>query len=472
MKNFGATWIMALVVAALAGYTFYEYKHAAEDLDRAQGERLAFTLKREDINEITLTSKGETTVLRKDGEQWKVVKPVEDLAENNAIEGYLFQVLVLKLKMFRSAEEGKDTNYAEFGLDKPSSAIELAAGDKRQSLAISSKNAFDGSFYVRQGDEVLLGDTGLAQIAERPAANFRSRHLWRFENATVEQVHVELGKDKFSFTRDKDKWTVPDKADFPLDAAKVSAWVEKVQDTLPSEFVKEERTDEDLRAYLLLKPAAVIRLGYKDKDGKAGEWVLTLGQDRAEDVFLYTNQRSTIYKATKAVADALRMPLEYFRDGHPPFQFDVERAREVRIKTAKFTHNFNKTESGWTLQGGPGDLELDQEKLVQLFQKIRNLEASEFSPKPVALKTAPQIEIRGEDGATVFTLAWGDEVKGTSAWNKNTALYRVNTSLHKGTVHVAKDKLDKLVDESMVRKKIAPLPEKPANKSESKPEKK
>ncbi|MBX3023195.1 MAG: DUF4340 domain-containing protein [Bdellovibrionales bacterium] len=461
MKGFRATWAMSALVVVLAGYTYYEYRNASRDLDRAQGERQAFTLKREDINEIRLSSKGESTLLRKEGDDWKVIEPVADLAEGTAIEGFLFQTLPIKLKTFRGEEDGPP-NFAEYGLEIPDSSIELATKDAREKLDVSAKHAFDGSFYVRSNGEALLGDAGLAQIVGRPPSNFRSRRLWRNDEAAVERVDVSFdgGRDKYTLQMTNGKWDLEPKSAFQVDSEKVEKWIEKVQNLLPNDFEKEGLTAEEKSKYLLAKPATVVTFKYKGKDGKLAEWQMTLGQDRAEDVFVYTDQRPTIYKTSKVSTAGIKVPPQFFREGKAPFQFDVEKAREVRVTVAKESHLFKKTDKGWELaEGASKDLELDQEKLVQLFQNVRNLEAQEFVPG-ATVKAAPQVEIHGDGGQVLLALAWGDQYKAKSPWNGASTFRFVKTNLGKEVMGMAADKLDKLVDAHLLVNKSSSTPEK------------
>jgi hypothetical protein len=472
MKSFRATWVFIAVVVGLAGWTFYEYKHASEDLDRDQGERQAFTFKREDLDTLRMTAAGQTAELTRSGDAWKIVKPVDDMAESSAVEGFLYQLLALKLKVFRDDDGSKAADWAKYGLQPPKATIEIGSKGKMQSLAISTKNAFDGSFYVRLGDELLLGDPGLAQIADRPGSSFRSRRLWRDDDANVEHATVELEKEKYTLVKEKDGWALQPKPSFPLNKDKIGAFIEKIQDFLPSEIVKEGIDDSDKSQYLLKKPFEVITFDYKNKAGKDTQWTLTIGQSRGDEYFVYTNLRPTIYKATKAAAEKLHMPPAAFRDGRTPFQFPVEQAREVRVHMDKFSHTFKKNDSGWALADADNkDLELEQEKLVQLFQNIRNLDALEFAAAGQGIKGPPQIEILGDKGI-LFTLAWGDEYKAKSPWNAGATLRPVKTNLGgKEIAGLPKDKLEKLVDATLVRKK-APAAAKPENMSTTGPEKK
>jgi hypothetical protein len=227
----------------------------------------------------------------------------------------------------------------------------------------------------------------------------------------------------------------------------------RVQDFLPNDFDKENFSDEDKAANLLTKPSAKIQIDFKDKQGASHQWVLTLGQDKGEEVYLFTNQRPTLYKTSRASADTIRVSPLYFRDGKAPFQFEVEAAREVRLNTPKNKYVIKKGDGGWHLDGAAENLELDQEKLVQLFTNLRSLEAQEFLSQAKGIKAPPQIEIRGDKGQVLFSLSWGDEYKAKSPWLNALSLRAVKTNQSTDILGVERSKVELLDNPALVKAK-------------------
>ncbi len=457
MKGFHGTWIMFAVVALLAAYTFYEFKNSEDDLAAAKGDRRLFYLLRDDLEEIELVAKGFTTVLRKDGENWKMVKPVDDLAESSAVEGFVFSLLSQKGKEFQSVDDAKNTKFAEYGLDPVVSSVTVRGKGKTEKLEISSKNTFDGQFFVRSNgaQEVLVGDRALAQLVEREPQSFRSRRIYR-ESGEVRQIEVKVDsevKDSYTLKREKDQWVMVPDPGFAIDTVKTNMWMQKVQGLTPSGVVAETLSEEDRSAFLLKKPSMTVKMD---------SWELILGQDKAEDVYLFTNKRPTVYKAVATTVDAVRVPKIYFRDGRLPFKFDLELAREVSVKTAKVTDSFVKKDSSWALKSARADSELDSDKLVALIQGVQGLEAQEFlgsSDKGSGFPAEPQVVIKDAGGKTLFSLAWGAEYKPKYGFNKGYMFRYVKTSLGPEIVGLPKEKLDRLVDSGLIKKKA--MPDKP-----------
>src|SRR4051794_35815813 len=112
-----STAVVAALVALLAGYTAWEYKKAAMHTgDTAQEKRLFFFVP-EQVDRFKLIRGSETVLVEREGEDWKIKQPVEDMAEKSAVEAFLYSVMIQKGKIFRDADESKTTKYGEFGLE-------------------------------------------------------------------------------------------------------------------------------------------------------------------------------------------------------------------------------------------------------------------------------------------------------------------------------------------------------------------
>lgn len=460
MKAFRSTGILFLLVAALAAYTFYEYRNAEKDADLDLGEVAAFEMKREDIGSIKLVLKGIEIDLVKNGDQWQMQKPVQDWAENASVDGFLLSLLSQKLKAPHGDEEQKNIEWSTFGLEAAPATIEISGKGKTERLQVSEKTAYDGSYFARRGDQLFLGDPAFNQIMARSPASFRSRKLWREPETTqIESVRVELATDgmrptAFQIKKSGDTWALEPKPGFDTDAEKLAAWIERVKDLMPNDFIQESVSEADKKTFLLSKPSLKVDMKLKRADGQEAHWSVLLGQDKGEDVYLTTGQASTVYKTSKSGLAQLRVNEAFFRNGNKPFAVDVEKAREVEIVTDRWHHTFVKEESSWSLKDELKDLEFDQDKLVGLMQNIRSLEATEFFPPAKSAKTRTRVKIRDAQGAEIFALAWGDEFRPEKPWNQGFKYEFVKTSLEKDILGVQKEKLDRLIDEGIVKKKV------------------
>ncbi len=439
MKSFRSTWLMSLIVFGLAAYTVFEYKKSQSEGGLAENERLAFTLSPDQAVELKIKRGEETIILSKKGEEWQMIEPVEDKADLPSVQGYLYTLLSERVRTFRIDDDAKKApDWSEVGLDKPAALIEVSGAGKTEALSIGGKNAFDGSFYVREKDELLLGDTGFAQLRDRTANSFRTRRLWRESSAEVERVDLNLEGDKYSLVKTGGHWSIEPKPAFAVDEEKIEEWIERMQGFSPSEIVKDGIEARDKVEFLLLKPSFIASVG---KD-----WVFTAGQDRAEDVFVYTNKRNTIYKTSQSGLSDIRVKRSYFRNGHKGFSFPLEQVRRIEVAVNGNARAIVKNDSGWALEGADSkDFELDQGRLATFLQNVRSLNGKEFFAKGEGFAN-PQIIMRDAKGGELFALSWGAQIKG-----KNDIYVRTN--LEKEVMSLSKDKIDELIPREMVRKK-------------------
>jgi hypothetical protein len=428
---------MFALVAGLAGYTVYEYKDSEDTAGTAKGEKRIFHLLRDDLEEITILSKGTETVLKRQEGQWQMTKPVEDLAEASAVEGFIYSTLTQKGREFREA--GGKVGWAEYGLEPAGGKISIRGKGKTEAMEVSSKNAFDGSFFVRVGDEVWLGDRGLAQLLEREPASFRSRKIYRGpEQVNDVEVQLDYGgvRESFRVKRSgaEDLWTMDPDPGFAVDSAKVAEWVQKLTALHGSDFVPEMPAS---------KPSMEVKLGGS---------TVTFSGDAGADVMVNVTGRPAVYKVGASSLDTVRVPKVYFRDGKAPFKFKLELVKEIEVHTGGVDNLFVKGETNWEIKRPVAGLSLDQDKLVEMIHAIQNLEAAEFVEGAKGLPPAPQIAFRGKGGETIFSLSWGSDYKPKYGFNKSSALRYARVSGLKESVGLPKDKLERLVDSAIIKK--------------------
>jgi hypothetical protein len=433
-RKIRASWLMSLMVAGLAIYTFMDYRKAQDEGTFAEDERASFSLRSQDIDYLLIERATDPVELhrREDG-QWHMTKPLVDEVEETSALSYLLSLTTQRVRLFNpEGEKQLSVDWAKFGLAPP--AVKFVAGSKgkKEDLSLGTVNAFDGSFFLRQKDELLIGDTGFAQLNARTSKSFRSRAVWR-EKGAIDKAEVERENITYTIAKKDGQWQIEPKPSFSLDTSKIEAWIERVQEFKPADIVKDEISEEDKRSYLLLVPSAKIQLN--------GSWQLIIGQDRAQDVFLFTNRKTTIYKVSTQGISEIRVGPEFFRDGRKPFDFPVELARSIEIRDGKIAVTLNKTDTGWATEKG-ADVST---AAVSFMQTLKGLEGLEFGGPQKTGITSPQILVKDKDGKELLTLAWGAEYKAREDYNDGASLKYARTNLESAVMGLSKEKLEYLM---------------------------
>lgn len=439
MSRFRNTWLMTLFVAGIAAYTVYDYRKTASDPGLAENERLAYSITPDQATQIKISKPGETIFLSKNGEQWEITEPLKDIGDTPSIQGYLYTLLAQRVRTFRLDDDAKKApDWKDAGLDEPAVTIEVSGGGKTESISMGTRNAFDGSFYIRQKDDLYLGDTTFAQILARTANSFRSRKLWR-GSKLPETAELSYQGGKFTLLRKDGQWTIEPKPSFDIDPEKIQNWFRRIEEFAPNYIEKDDLTGDDMETYLLKKPSFVA---------KVGDLILIVGQDRAEDVFLYIEGRDTLYKTSVPLISDVRVKPFYFRDARKGFAFPLEQVRKIEVAVNKRNRSIVKNGSDWSLEGPDAkDFELDQVKLATFLQNLRSSSGKEFYAKGEGFPSTPQIVMLGADGQPLFQLWWGAAIKGTND------VY-AKTNLEKEVMSLSKEKIDELIPRELVRKKL------------------
>lgn len=444
MKSFRSTGLMLLIVGALAGYTLWDYRKAMknEGVD-VELETKLFSLASDDVLELNVQQKEALIQLKREGALWRMLKPVADEADSSAVEAFLYSALIQKGKFFRAGEEAKATNWSDYGLEPPGSTIELKSAKATETLQVSSKNAFDGSYYVRRGEELLLGDRGLAQLVGRAPNSLRQRRLWRDTESTIQRADIEVDyeglKEKFAIVLKGDKWELEPKPVFAYDSEKVANWLVLLERLTAQEVAADLRTEasEEKKSFLLTRPSVRATLHLKKANGEAAQWVFTAGQDRAEDAFAMASSQPTVYKLPAQNLKPFRVSTSYFRDGKKPFQFPVEQAHQIEAYSEGKLYKFIKDGSLWKTDGEASELQSDQ--LVGLVESIHRLEALEFLParSGTGFKPEQRVVIRDLKGTVLLDLSWGAPYPSARTMNKGMTFRYARTNLEKDEMGVS-----------------------------------
>jgi hypothetical protein len=298
----------------------------------------------------------------------------------------------------------------------------------------------------------MLGDHGLAQIVARDPNSLRTKKLWRERDAVMLSADVEVNqgkiKDKFTLKKSGDTWTLEPKRSFAVDEHKIETWLAALHALNPADVASDKLGEEQKHDFLLLKPSLKAHVSLKTADGKDAVWNVTAGQDRGDDVFMFTNLRDTVYRAAKSTLNNLRVSREYFRDGKAAFRFPIEQAHTIQVNGLRI----EKDGSNWKLAGADAKSELVQDRLTAFLQNLAALEAQEFplAASAKGFKPVQNIRVQDSKGQVLFDLAWGDEFKAQESWNKGMTFRFVKTNLDKEVLGVNTAKIASLVNAGLV----------------------
>ncbi len=241
---------VALVLSAAAlggGYWAWEVKGRPQrEQAKEDAKRVFPELNAEATGEILLRKeKLPEVLLRQTGGEWRLIKPVQTLADKEAVAELLKQLKDVKRE---EVVEEKAADLRKYGLDEPSGAVTflpLSAGAKPQVLFFGA-DSFDGSKIYALVDgkqDVFLTAIAGKSALLKDADGLREKRLANFEPSAVTSVRSSVSGG-FVAAKDKDgQWQVTAGAQKePGDGPKIEAWLRELAAIKGESVVDEDGT--------------------------------------------------------------------------------------------------------------------------------------------------------------------------------------------------------------------------------------
>lgn len=267
--------------------------------------------------------------LDRTGEQWSLVKPVQDSADAGKVAALLGNLSRLSATKFVA---DKPTDLSAYGLDtgreqavirvwvkeeKEASplpsviqpAIDAAAtgpSGKLYTLAIGTTAEEGKSLYAKLADSpaVFLLDANLLKEFQADPNNLRDKKLLNVDPAKVSAAEIKLPDSQVKLVRENNAWRMQTPASGPANDEAVTKLVQSLSTVQAKAFPRQDQTAESMG---LDKPRATISLTLSGTGGTSSALVLEIGSatKMGEAVFVRAIGSKAAAIIDKADADAL-----------------------------------------------------------------------------------------------------------------------------------------------------------------------
>lgn len=379
--------ILALfvLVAALGTYLWvYEIPRARREAEKAK----LLPMDTEAVTAITLASADGTVELRKEGDGWRLVQPVDARADDAAVKALLTTLADAEIQ--KTIDE-LPADLASFGLDTPKVTVRVTRTGETEptSLAVGRNTPIGGKVYVRRGDEpkLHLTSTSVSFGLTKKAKDLRDKQLLTFKDEDVTRVEiapadgarvmlVRAGKDAGG----EPAWTV-EPGGHPADPTEVRSYLSSLRSTRAVDFPDD--APRDLAAYGLDAPRLTVAV--TTGPGSAGTQVLELGSERKEgtqtQVYARRADRPTVYALGDWSTRSLGKTAGQLRD-KTVLGFDPARVGRVTVER-KDGGGIRLVRAGddWQLEGvDPGKTK--KEEIGRFLDDLHDLRGSEIVAEP------------------------------------------------------------------------------------------
>ncbi|MDK2870828.1 MAG: hypothetical protein PWQ16_180 [bacterium] len=302
MRAKKSTLVLSLILASLLFYIFVI--DLPSELRKKEESKL-IPWATEDISAIELrvdSKKLDARIVRLNKDSWKIVSPVETLADD-------FTITLI----FSSIEDAKKDKVAdsgdpkEYGLDKPEIVFELEnkKGEKL-TLLFGKENPITSERYLMvEGDKAIyLVSSYIYKQLSQDLYSLRKKDMIPENTLAVESFTLSYVRPsrEYSFRRtENDIWEILSPVTIPVSQDKVTDILWDIVESKAEDIIDHPK---DLKEYGLDSPQLIVKL--KTKDGKEYEILYSWSED-GRSLWGMVKGGISVYKFGKYVPRTLRV---------------------------------------------------------------------------------------------------------------------------------------------------------------------
>ena len=371
MRGLKSTLLLGAVLVGLLGYIYF--------IDAGRPDRepqdVVFTVEADQIQEIRLTSGGETSVLtRRDG-AWTMTAPVE--ADADETEATSLATNLAAITVNRVVDE-QATDLAQYGLAPPRIEVGFTADGQTGQLAFGEKTATGADLYALRAGEhrVLLVPAFLETTFAKSPFDLRDKRILAFARDQADSMAIEAAGETIRMTRSGSTWSLEAPASARADYAAIEALLTRLSTTSMTSLLDASEA-ADLGALGLADPAVTITVG-----SGSSRATLVVGEERDGQVYARDEARGLVFTIDPSMATDLARGSEEYRD-KDVFEFrpfNVDRLSLTRgddiVTLAKTNRAGNEV---WQLTRGSATTDVESARVEDLLSRLSGMRADSFA---------------------------------------------------------------------------------------------
>lgn len=263
MRGVTSTLILVVVLAGLGAYIYFvdsKRPAAGPDGSVAAAKEKVFTVEGDQVNELRVTSKGQSSLLRKTDGGWKLVEPAPFDADPPEVIG--MANALGNVEVVRVVDENA-TNLEQFGLANPSVIVEYKAdGGAAGKLKLGNKNATQGEIYALKNDDqkrVFLVSSFQETTFNRTPYDLRDKKILKFDRDKADSLVLVKGPASLELTRSGTDWAVAKPVASRSDYSAIEGFLTRLASANMSKMIEEHATD--FAKYGLDQPSMTVTIG-------------------------------------------------------------------------------------------------------------------------------------------------------------------------------------------------------------------
>jgi hypothetical protein len=308
MRGLWSTLVLVVVLAGLGAYIYFvdSNRPATTAVEGEPARTKLFNVETDKITEIKVTSKGQTTLLRKAEGGWKMIEPVQVDADPPEAIG-----LAQAISGIESVREVDDnpSDLAQFGLAQPPIAVEFKAdGGVSGSFVLGNKNPTQSDIYAMKGGEkkVFLVSSFQESSFNREPFALRDKKILKFDRDKADSLSLVRGSSTLELSRSGSDWKVVKPVAARSDYSAIEGFITRLSSANMSKIVEEQATD--LAKYGLDKPVMTVTIG-----AESAKTVLHVGKTENDQTYAKDAARPIVFTVDSTLQTDLSKSFDDYR---------------------------------------------------------------------------------------------------------------------------------------------------------------
>jgi hypothetical protein len=358
------------VLIVLGGLVWWSNKHPATEAKTTPALAKLITVKPDEFEHISIAKAGSDPVeLARLAGNWEIVKPVALHADQGAVGSLAGSMTTITPD--RLIDE-HPANLDQFGLDKPTSEIDVITKDGRTTKVLfGADNPSGTGTYAKLGSDskVYTVPVYLKVDLNKTVNDLRDKRLLTFNRDKLTSVTLEPAKGsavEFGKNAQGD-WQIVKPKPLRADPTQVEDLVRKLDDA------KMDLTSADSDSKTAAEQfASGTKAGVVTTADNAGMQTLELRKGKNNSYYAKSSAVDGIYKLAGELGDSMAKTAEDFRN-KKIFDFAFNDPTKIEINGTAYQRAGDK----WTAGSG----QYDSGSLQGVIDKLRDLSATKFADK-------------------------------------------------------------------------------------------
>lgn len=401
-KSFKTTIILGLVLVGLAvWYNVYEKKVKIRNTEKEEKSKQLLSMEESQARELTIirmtnapkddapphegfVAEFETVKLKKNGNDWVLLAPIEDEADQSVVTSTLSTLISTKQE--RVVEENpKDLN--AFGLQNPVERIQVlkegAKGPDEVLIGANTPVGFSSYAKTSATPAVFKVSRSLKTAFEKDTFQYRNKQIVPWKREDVVEMELQLHKENIVLKKDdKGQWVLA-RENLPAESNEAGKTLSAIVDMRATAIPSDKSSQ--LAEFGLQSPAVKATLSKKE----GGRFTLRIGKGTGKNKDKYFAKRDDkpfIYEIAKASAEPLERPAQQYKN-MTLAQFNRFEVKRIKLEKGDASFELIKNDSGWAFPGET-TTKIDTAQVDSFLTKLQDTKISKY----LTLKDSPQLK--------------------------------------------------------------------------------